>query len=100
MQIFTRIGLQVSSEGETEPSKKQKSTTTDSDSSFIVSGSAFFMSHAYVVSTKKDGVPMTYKQAMLSDEAEKWKIAMDNEMSAHYSNHTWYFQPVQCLIWK
>ena len=45
------------------------------------------MSHAYVVSTKKDGVPVTYKQAMVSDQAEKWKIAMDSEMSAHYSNN-------------
>ena len=42
------------------------------------------MSHAYVVSTKKDGIPITYKQAMLSAECEKWKIAMDSEMSAHY----------------
>ena len=47
------------------------------------------MSHAYVVSTKKDGIPITYKQAMLSAECEKWKIAMDSEMSAHYSNNTW-----------
>ena len=47
------------------------------------------MSHAYVVSTKKNGVPMTYKQAMLSDECEKWKIAMDSDMSAHYSNNRW-----------
>ena len=82
---------EVSSDGETEPSKKLKYETlhTESDSSLVVRGSGYFMSHAYVVSTKKDGVPVTYKQAMLSDEAEKWKIAMDSEMSAHYSNNTW-----------
>ena len=57
--------------------------------SLVVRGSAYFMSHAYVVSTKKDGIPITYKQAMLSAECEKWKIAMDSEMSAHYSNNTW-----------
>ena len=86
---------EVSSENETEPVKKQKYEALcdgpyiDSDSSLVVRGSGYFMSHAYVVSTKKNGVPMTYKQAMLSDECEKWKIAMDSEMSAHYSNNTW-----------
>ena len=86
---------EISSEDETEPSKKQKhedlheSSSINSDTSLVVRGSAYFMSHAYVVSTKKDGVPITYKQAMLSAECEKWKIAMDSEMSAHYSNNTW-----------
>jgi hypothetical protein len=29
------------------------------------------------------------KQATLSDGSEKWKIALDSEMSAHFSNNTW-----------
>ncbi|KRZ98230.1 uncharacterized protein AC631_06010 [Debaryomyces fabryi] len=56
---------EVLSEDETEPSKKQKKQN-EPDSSLVVRGSANFMSHAYVVSAKKDGVPITYKQAMLS----------------------------------
>ena len=67
---------------------------TNSGSSLVVKGSGYFMSHAHVVSIKKNGVPVTYKQAILSDECEKWKIAMDSEMSAHYSNNTWDLVPV------
>ena len=86
---------ELSSDDETEHYMKLKykklneTLYTDSGSSLVVKGSGYFMSHAHVVSIKKNGVPVTYKQAILSDECEKWKIAMDSEMSAHYSNNTW-----------
>lgn len=52
------------------------------------------MSHAYINSVKNDGVPVTYKQAILSDKCENWKTAMNSEMSAHYSNNTWDLVPL------
>lgn len=45
--------------------------TTDTDPSLVVKGTAYFMTHTYVTSTKMDGVRMTDQQAMLSDNAEQ-----------------------------
>lgn len=38
--------------------------------------------------------PETYEQAMKSEEREKWKNAMDKEMTAHKDNETWKLVPL------
>ena len=38
-------------------------------------------------------VPKTYKQAMSSDESDKWKVAMDEEISSLHKNNTYTLVP-------
>lgn len=39
-------------------------------------------------------IPISYHQAMASENADKWKQAMDDEMAALQENHTWSLSPL------
>ncbi|CEG43667.1 FOG: Transposon-encoded proteins with TYA, reverse transcriptase, integrase domains in various combinations [Plasmopara halstedii] len=49
---------------------------------------------AYAVSVGEESdLPTTYAQAMASDEAKKWRPAMDAELNSHRQNRTWTLVP-------
>ncbi|CEG35679.1 putative polyprotein [Plasmopara halstedii] len=49
---------------------------------------------AYAVSIDDDtDLPTTYAQAMASDDAMKWREAMNAELRSHEDNRTWTLKP-------
>ena len=79
----THVHVEANENERRYPKRNRKTPTYLNDYAHTVNNT---VDYCYKVAM---GVPLTYKQAINSDESIQWQQAMDSEISSLNANHTW-----------
>ena len=81
----------VKIESNQQREKVGQDAKSDNQSTYPTINSHKCVDYAYTV---VPSMPKTYEEAIHSQDAEKWKAAMDNEIKTLKENHAWDITPL------